>query len=39
MHLLAGSTVHNELVVLQVHFEGAQVSVVDAQHASLQLEL
>ena len=35
MHLLAGSTVHDKLVVLQVHFESAQVSVIDAQHAPL----
>ena len=38
-HLLTSRAVHDDLVVMQVDLECAQISVVDAQHAIIQLEL
>ena len=37
--LLASWTVHDDLVGMQVSLEGSKVSIVDAQHAAIQLEL
>lgn len=38
-HLLAGCAVHDALVVLEIHGEGLQVPVVDAQHHSLRIQI
>ena len=38
-YLLTGWTVHDRFVVVQINLESTQISVVDAQHASIQLQL
>lgn len=38
-YLLTGWTIHDHFVVVQVHLESTQISVVDTQHASVQLQL